>query len=333
MASVVRSAPSLCPDNPSDVFIDAVMRELRWQTVKVAISRAELRDNFAFLNDAVVLRPGREGVPLMTTTGIYGPILPETRVVLTPGEGSGVSIVSRGKEETSLIDALVAAQASAGEPDDATSTLVRAKWVSAADGGGIGDLGKASNVFGGTGQLLLQQPEVGFPVVTPEDPRYHDTLAYYGGRLLKPGEDFYMGFDLPLFGMEYDGTLPDYVRDYELSTVGGGGLFVEHHPFPHIWLPRPTLDGVVSCVSKITLGRNLENSPKEHPRYRFTTFRVPADGSALTIKPDTIHNDSYTNGPETVFLADTKANTVALRQTAPFTDILLNDVTPITPPL
>jgi hypothetical protein len=57
----------------------------------------------------------------------------------------------------------------------------------------------------------------------------------------------------------------------------------------------------------------------------FTTFRVPSDGSALAIRPDAIHNDSFTNGRLAVFVANTEANTVALRQTSPFTNISVKD--------
>ena len=117
-----------------------------------------------------------------------------------------------------------------------------------------------------------------------------------------------------------------------MQPFGGGGLFVEHHPFPHIFQPKPDDGDKAYTVSKITLGRKIESSPPEAPAYHLTTFRVPSDGTALTIMPGAIHNDSYTDGPETVFLANTEANTVALRQTAPFTNIILDDVDDVPTP-
>ena len=40
------------------------MKQLKWSTVHVAISDKDLKEYFKFLNDAVVLRPSREGVLL-----------------------------------------------------------------------------------------------------------------------------------------------------------------------------------------------------------------------------------------------------------------------------
>jgi hypothetical protein len=125
--------------------------------------------------------------------------------------------------------------------------------------------------------------------------------------------------------MEYNTSLPDYIRSYALSPYGGGGMFVEHHPFPHIFLPKPTENGIVSCEAKVTLGRKVELLGAK-PQITFTTFRVPSDGSALVIKPGTIHNDSFTNGKLAVFVANTPADTVAFRETSPFTNISVKDV-------
>jgi len=50
-------------------------------------------------------------------------------------------------------------------------------------------------------------------------------------------------------------------------------------------------------------------------------FEVPTDGSALAIRPQCIHNDSFTQGAQTVFLANTAANTVALRHSTPITNM------------
>jgi hypothetical protein len=78
--------------------------------------------------------------------------------------------------------------------------------------------------------------------------------------------DFLIGFDKILFGMEYNTSLPDYIRNYAMSPFGGGGLFVEHHPFPHIFMPKPNKDGQVFCEAKVTLGHKVKDpkiiSPK-----------------------------------------------------------------------
>jgi hypothetical protein len=187
-------------------------------------------------------------------------------------------------------------------------------------------LGSSSNVFGATGSLLINQPEVIFPVLDFNHEAYHQTLAYYGGKLMSPNESFSIGYDQVLFGMEYDTHLPDYIRSYALEPFGGGGLFVEHHPFPHIFQPKPNVEDKVFCVSQILLGRESNSSTEKRPQFNFTIFRVPSDGSAIVIKPETIHNDSYTNGKQIVFVANTPANTVALRTTMPFNNIRLREI-------
>lgn len=301
------------------------MSQRKWKTVRVAISEQDLKENFTFLNDAVVLRPSREDVPLMTTTAIYGPIRPGTMVALTPGMGTGVLVEPEECRGTTLIEELDELAKITPEPDSGNAVTVNAKWVSSKDGGAIPGLGSASNVFGATGSLFVNQSEVVFPVLDVGHREYDRTLAYYGAKRLRPNESFCMGFDKLLFGMEYDTRLPGYIRDYAMEPFGGGGLFVEHHPFPHIFQPKPDYEGHVFCESKIILGRESAKSKKDKPLFTFTIFRIPADGSAIAIRPGTIHNDSYTNGRQTVFVANTPADTVALRETSPFRNIMLED--------
>lgn len=330
MTSIPMTSPAPVP--VTDEFIREQRKQLRWKTVDVAIPYEVLKAHFPFLNGGVMIRAGREGVPYMTTTGIFGPIFPGDRTKLTPGHGTGVEVVGKYEGGETLIQQLQRFFRETVSIDETAAALVNAKWVSVADGGAIPGLSSASNVFGGTGSLFVNQDEVKIPVLDVIDPRYHQTLAYYGGKLLHPGEEFAMGFDLPLFGMQYYGRLPNYISEFAMQPFGGGGLFVEHHPFPHIFQPKPDEGDKAYTVSKITLGRKIESAPPEQPAYHFTTFRVPSNGTALTIMPGAIHNDSYTNGPETVFLANTEANTVALRQTAPFTNIILDDVDDVPTP-
>lgn len=327
MSSVNRKSFNPGAESVSDDQMRKAMEQVKWQTVQVHISKDDLKENFKFLNDAVVVRGGREGVPYLSTTGIFGPINPGSRVKLTPGEGTGVAVLDNDPKDSSLIKELQDLFKNTTTVDDDCAATVNARWLSAKDGGAIPDLGNSSNVFGQTGSLFVNESAVSLPVLDPLDERYAKTLAYYGARLLKPKEEFTLGFDAPLFGMEYDTKLPEYLTGYVNQPYGGGGLFVEFHPFPHIWLPRPN-DGSTSFTqSKITLGREASISTREKPVFHFTSFRVPSDGTALALMPNSIHNDSYTNGPQTVFLANTPADTVAWRETAAFTSILLTDVT------
>lgn len=303
-----------------------ILSHRKWQTVDIKIEQKDLLKNIEFLNDAVVLRQSPEGVPLMTTTAIYGPIRPGTKVALTPGEGTGVQVIEENCAEVSLIKKLEDLESKASTPGEGNAITVRATWLSSEDGGMVPSLDESANVFGSTGSLYVNEKAVTLPVLDVNHPDYHQTLAFYGARLLAPKEEFCMGFDKILFGMEYNTSLPDYIRNYALSPFGGGGMFVEHHPFPHIFLPRPTEGGQVFCEAKVTLGRKVKITPEDKvPKIIFTTFRVPSDGSALAIKPSAIHNDSFTNGRLAVFVANTDADTVAFRETSPFTNISVKD--------
>jgi hypothetical protein len=340
MSSILRTSTD--PITADDMAFE--MSQKKWKTVHYDISPADLKANFRFFNDAVILRSGAEGVPLMTTTGIYGPILPNTTVKLTPGQGNGVTTVSEDSNEITLLEKLKQLQENATEPADVNSNTIYANWVSGKDGGTFPGLSGSANIFGSTGSLFINQQSVEFPVLDLNDPvldpnnhAYAETLAWYGAKLLAPGEPFSLGFDEVLWGMEYDTSLPDYIRSYALHPNGGGGMFVEHHEFPHIFLPKPTAGGQVFCEAKVTLGRkcdtkegdNGNNLQIQKPQFKFTTFSIPSDGSAIVILPGTIHNDSFTNGKLAVFVADVsndRVDTVALRETAPFKNISLKEM-------
>lgn len=328
MSSVFRTSYAPVPEPVTPEELHKILHQRKWRTVDIKISREDLEKNIWFLNDAVVLRQSSEGVPLMTTTAIYGPIHKGTTVALTPGEGTGVQVIPEKPSQISLVEQLEGLERHAAMPKKGNSVTVHANWVSSKDGGLLPDLDPSANVFGRTGSLYVNETAVVFPVLDVTHPDYEATLAFYGARLLKPKEPFYLGFKDTLFGMEYDTSLPDYIRSYALSPAGGGGMFVEHHPFPHIFMPKPTENGQVFCEAKVTLGHKVLHPEYDIPQIIFTTFRVPADGSALAIKPSAIHNDSFTNGKLTVFVADTPADTVAFRATAPFTNISVKDNDP-----
>ena len=335
---------------PGEVDIPAIMNELRWTYVKRGISDEDLYTYFDFLDKGVVIRSGAEGIPMMTTTGIYGPIFPGEYVSLQQGVHKVVNrLLGESHEGETLLDELKMRRAEAEVPGEDYSIIVQAKWVSGKDGGGLPKVGSSSNVFGATGSLLVNETDLDFPVIEWVDPNFDKTLAFYGAKLLQPGEAFNIGYDKPIFGMEYDTRLPGYIQDYVMQDWGGGGLFVEHHPFPHIWFPNPTEEEKATNICRILLGRIVESEidqivddiesaidvdvcpdrqPKDpkKPEYLFTVFRFPSDkGYALAVDECCIHNDSFCNGKQVVFLADTDANTVALRETAPFKNLRISE--------
>jgi len=328
MSFVIRTTRPGTSTSKTPADVKKTIAKRKWKTVEIKISEQDLDKYIDFLDDAVVIRSGPEGMPLMTTTAIYGPIRPGTRVALNPLEGIGVRVISENCTGETLIDQLEALERNAPAPKEGNAVTVHANWVSGKDGGIVPGLDTAANVFGGTGSLYVNDTKVSLPVLDVTDPDYDQTLAFYGAKRLKPNEEFCMGFKLPLFGMEYNTSLPDYIRNYALSPLGGGGLFVEHHPFPHIFMPKPTKDMQIYCEAKVTLGHKVKD-PKDHiPQVIFTTFRVPSDGSALVIKPSAIHNDSFTNGRLAVFVADVptdEVDTVAFRDTSPYKNISVKD--------
>ncbi|MEO1054633.1 MAG: hypothetical protein AAFX87_28640 [Bacteroidota bacterium] len=331
-----------------------LLQEPRWQYAKDQVDHEVLEANFNFLNQGVVTRGDAEGIPLMTTRAIYGPIAPHDTVQLHQAEERTVNVVSTTPiedKEKHLLHQLKHLKANAKRPEPELCVQVHAKWVSGQEGGGLPGLDKSSNVFGITGSLLINETDIEFPIIDKNHPKFNETLAYYGAKLLKPKEEFYMGFDKPLFGMEYDTSLPGYIQDYVMKPYGGGGLFVEHHPFPHIWFPNPTDSERETNICRILLGRvvpenelqlieqkidylcdgdtcTLITGKKTDPKYRFTVFQIPTDGHAVAVDECCIHNDSFCNGRQVVFLADTKADTVALREAAPFENLRVNYVNP-----
>lgn len=219
MSSVFRTSYTAVPEAVTKEKLKEILGQRKWQTVDIKISQEDLEENIWFLNDAVVLRQSIEGVPLMTTTAIYGPIRKGTTVALTPGEGTGVMVITEALMKESLIEQLEALERNAKMPKKGNATIVHSNWVSSKDGGMLPDLDPSANVFGSTGSLYVNELAVTFPVLDVSHPDYEETLAFYGAKLLKPKEPFYMGFNDTLFGMEYDTSLPDYIRNYAMSLL------------------------------------------------------------------------------------------------------------------
>lgn len=312
------------------------MSEPRWKYAKqnLGITNSDLDSNFDFINSAVLNRDANNQL-LLTTTGLFGPIRTGTLIHLDPLSANQViqSQQAPVNPEADLITKLnkLHDEHTGIPPSNDLALCVNGFWTSATNGAGITGLDGSANVFGSTGQLICDVDELNFPLLTygttcESQHTYLDTLAYYGGTLLAPKEEFALGFSQDLWGIQYDQKLPQYITDYQFSAKKAGGLFVEHHPFPHIWLPAQGKDPAFGnhTVSRILLGRRLDKThedsyyrPVTIQQYHFTMFEIPLDGSALAIRPQCIHNDSFTEGAQTVFLANTPANTVALRHSAP----------------
>ncbi|WP_105168659.1 hypothetical protein [Pseudoalteromonas sp. T1lg23B] len=338
----VKTVSALAGETLSD-YRASQMKEARWKNVTQGVSDRDLDDNFDFLNGAVLNRDAG-GEMLLTTTGLFGPIRSGTFVHLDINAHNQVVPSKRAatNETETLIKHLnrLHREYTHRPPSREHALLVNGFWTAAVDGAGITGLDGSANVFGSTGQLICDVDELHFPLLRYGDSKesqdhFNRTLAYYGGKLLEPEEEFALGFNQDLWGIQYDQKLPQYVTEYQFGPTKGGGLFVEHHPFPHIWLPAQGKDPVFGqhTISRILLGRRVDTQQEDDyfrtvtsEQYHFTMFEIPLNGSALAIRPQCIHNDSFTEGAQTVFLANTAANTVALRHSAPINSMCVGDL-------
>ncbi|WP_131751210.1 hypothetical protein [Legionella erythra] len=84
-----------------------------------------------------------------------------------------------------------------------------------------------------------------------------------------------------------------YINNYVLQQQGGGGLFIETHPFPHIFTPLSP-----GCSGGVILGRKVDD------HYRFVAFQI-SYGYSLVIKSNVIHGDSFLHGSYAIALYET----------------------------
>ena len=148
--------------------------------------------------------------------------------------------------------------------------------------------GSSGNVFGSMGALLV-----------PDDFKIPTLLAtaenvkHYGLELVNAGEVLTVhSEEVDIMMMEYDYT-EIYKKDFLMKEHGGGGIFVEHHNFPHIHIPMEE-----DCGGYIVIGKEIDKG-----EFHFTAFQIPY-GSALLTPANTIHGDGTLVGKYGLALAD-----------------------------
>lgn len=136
-----------------------------------------------------------------------------------------------------------------------------------------------ANILGDVGILTLDTAEI----VIPEAPATPEMLAFYGGRLLAPGEPFEFDVDapLPVTRMEIGAG---YADGYLHVASKGGGSYLEHHDRPHLHLPLDEDAG-----GYLILGR------RDGDDYLVSAFRIPY-GSGIYTPPEVLHADPYLVG-------------------------------------
>ncbi|MCW8444772.1 hypothetical protein OQJ19_04830 [Fluoribacter gormanii] len=172
--------------------------------------------------------------------------------------------------------------------------------------------GRDANVFGGLGVLAIPSDVqlVNIPKMNARAvPR--GFLAKYGAELIPLEQSFILdAVNEPslenLYLVEYQWDA-DYIKDYVMKRTGGGGLFVETHPFPHVFTPLSP-----KCSGALILG--VEKAGGE---FDFAAFEIPF-GYTMTIGSNVIHGDSFFVGPYAIALTETElADSVILKQDTP----------------
>ncbi|QEY52753.1 hypothetical protein [Legionella longbeachae] len=191
---------------------------------------------------------------------------------------------------------------------------IKATWKNKSQEKGVS--GRDASVFGGLGVLTIPRdvtvmniPKMNALTVPPA------FLDKYGAELIPLGKSFTLDAvqdrsleNLYLVEYQWDA---DYIQDYVMNQRGGGGLFVETHPFPHVFTPLSP-----ECRGALILG--VENRDGS---FDFAAFEIPF-GYTMKIGSNVIHGDSFFVGPYAIALTETElADSVLLKQDTPTRDI------------
>ncbi len=137
-----------------------------------------------------------------------------------------------------------------------------------------------SSILGDIGPFIAKNETLEIPVAATS----HETLNYYGAKLLNSGDIF--KFDtkvhLPLFSMDIG---QDYVEDYMLQKEHANGIFIEFHDRPHFHMPMNE-----HATGYLILGKKIKENI-----YHLSAFAIPFK-SAIYTPPYVIHNDSFLIG-------------------------------------
>lgn len=176
--------------------------------------------------------------------------------------------------------------------------------------------GRNASVFGNLGVLLIPPS-----VKTIDIPKMNalavpsSFLEKYGAELIPLGKPFTLDAvedeELEnLYLVQYDWD-PDYIQNYVMKLQGGGGLFVETHPFPHVFTPLSP-----DCKGALILGVDRHDDT-----FDFASFEIPF-GYTMKIGSNVIHGDSFFVGPYAIALTETElADSVILKQETPTRDV------------
>ena len=200
------------------------------------------------------------------------------------------------------------------QPTEPRELTIKARWRPASEEHARS--GRDASVFGGLGVLLIPKnisvvdiPKMNALAVPKE------FLHKYGAELIPLAKPFLLDpvehKELEeLFLVQYNFD-EEYVKQYALKEKGGGGLFVETHPFPHVFTPLAK-----ECHGALILGVKRKDG-----QFDFAAFEIPF-GFTLKVQKNVIHGDSFFVGPYAIALTETDlADSVLFKQDTPDRDI------------
>jgi len=271
--------------------------------MKNKISDELTRENLHGLQSTMVDRRNpdiTDGKPLMKATKAHAILKAGSEVNLMDATGISEEDLLSPKGEVVIV-----------QPKE---LHVKANWKNRNQEKGLS--GRNASVFGGLGVLAIPTNinAMDIPKMNARSvPKAF--LEKYGAELIPLNESFVLdGVTDPslenLYLIEYQWDA-DYIKDYVMNKKGGGGLFVETHPFPHVFTPLSP-----DCKGALILGvKNPDGS------YDFAAFEIPF-GYTIKIGSNVIHGDSFFVGPYAIALTETElADSVLIKKDNPQRDI------------
>lgn len=139
--------------------------------------------------------------------------------------------------------------------------------------------GNGNNILGDNGGLFFDVSTIRIPKVKATK----ETLAYYGAVLIPENSAIRFPNDqaYPLWKMHVG---PNYVRDYVMTTDGGGGFYLEYH------YDQPHFHMVVNGGGYYLLAKQIRKDT-----YHITAFEL-ANGQAVYTKKGALHCDAALTG-------------------------------------
>ncbi len=275
------------------------------------LSKAEVSTHEQPLKSTMVDRKNPDGPDISLMKSI------SAKAVLTAGGSVNLASILE-------LDAQLAKPKQAKKVIEPQELIVRAVWKNKNQEQATS--GRDASVFGALGVLLFNSETVTIPQMNAAKvpPAF---LKRYGAKLIPLDEPVKLNpAEHPslenLYLIEYNFN-EQYVADYALKFNGGGGIFVETHPFPQIFTPLSP-----QCSGALILGIDLGQD-----RYSFSAFKIPF-GYTMKIKSMAIHGDSFFVGSYAIALNETDlADSVLIRQNTPNRDVAVVTLTKIPPTL